>query len=69
MLHSRHYGTPATLIQGEDWSKIYGPYLLYVNSGPSNAALWADAKARAANVRRPCTAVMLVDATLSHRLL
>jgi hypothetical protein len=69
MLHSRHYGPPATLIQGEDWSKIYGPYLLYVNSGASNAALWADAKARAANVRHPCTAAMLVDANLSRLLL
>lgn len=50
MLHSRHYGTPAALIQGEDWTKIYGPYLIYVNAAPGNAALWADAKARAANV-------------------
>lgn len=51
MLHSRHYGTPAVAIQGEDWSKIYGPYLIYVNAAPGNAGLWADAKARAANVR------------------
>jgi rhamnogalacturonan endolyase len=31
----------------EPWEKLYGPILLYVNSGASHAAMWADAKRRA----------------------
>ena len=31
----------------EPWEKLYGPVLLYVNSGASHAELWADAKRRA----------------------
>lgn len=57
MLHSRHYGTPAVLIQDEDWSKVYGPYLLYVNSGSDNEELWADAKDRAEQVNIGCKCV------------
>ncbi len=29
------------------WEKLYGPILLYVNSGASHAEMWADAKRRA----------------------
>jgi len=43
-----HYGGSGTgVAAGESWSKIYGPWLLYVNSCPSGAdACWADAKAK-----------------------
>ena len=30
----------------EPWEKLYGPLLLYVNTGASHAAMWADAKRR-----------------------
>src|SRR5258708_3130309 len=33
---------------GEAWKKMYGPYLIYLNSCPAGAdACWADAQARA----------------------
>jgi len=44
-----HYGGSTTSVAaGEKWSKIYGPWLLYMNSCPGGAdACWADAKAKA----------------------
>lgn len=44
-----HYGGSGTNVAaGESWSKVYGPYLLYVNSCPNGADdCWADAQARA----------------------
>ncbi|MDF9832341.1 autotransporter-associated beta strand protein [Ereboglobus sp. PH5-5] len=46
-----HYNASETVVAaGEEWSKIYGPFLLYCNStsATENAgdALWADAKAQ-----------------------
>lgn len=43
-----HYnGSGTTVAAGESWSKIFGPYLMYVNSDPQGAdALWADAQAQ-----------------------
>jgi rhamnogalacturonan endolyase len=42
-----HYNASSTTINaGETGSKIYGPFLLYCNSGPSGDAMWADAKAQ-----------------------
>ena len=29
-----------------DWSKLCGPWMVYLNTGPSPAAMWADAKAQ-----------------------
>src|SRR5262249_45470218 len=48
-----HYDGSSTIIAaGESWSKIYGPWLLYINSCPSGAdACWADAKAKAQTER------------------
>ncbi len=40
-----HYaGSGTQIAAGEEWSKIYGPFLLYVNSGTTPEAMWADAK-------------------------
>lgn len=40
-----HYAGSGTHIEaGEEWSKIFGPYLLYLNSGKDTPAMWADAK-------------------------
>jgi len=40
-----HYAGSGTSVEGgEQWSKIFGPYLLYVNSGIDANAMWADAK-------------------------
>jgi rhamnogalacturonan endolyase len=43
-----HYGGSGTSVEaGESWSKIYGPWLLYMNSCPASADdCWTDAKAR-----------------------
>jgi rhamnogalacturonan endolyase len=43
-----HYGGSGTSVAaGESWSKIYGPWLLYMNSCPASADdCWTDAKAR-----------------------
>jgi rhamnogalacturonan endolyase len=43
-----HYAGSGTSVEaGEQWSKIFGPYLLYLNTGNVNS-LWADAKKRVA---------------------
>lgn len=40
-----HYAGSGTSVEaGEQWSKLFGPYLLYVNSGNDAKAMWADAK-------------------------
>ena len=36
---------------GEHWEKIYGPWMLYVNSNAAPDALWADAKKQVATLR------------------
>lgn len=42
---SSHYGgANVTVAAGEYWNKVIGPFLLYVNSGTSPEALWADAR-------------------------
>lgn len=46
---SSHYGgAEANMAEGEDWSKIIGPFLIYANSGEGHEAIYADAKAQAA---------------------
>ena len=48
-----HYGGSSTVLKaGEDWSKIYGPFLLYCNEGGNADQLWADARAKAASERK-----------------
>ena len=44
-----HYdGTGFNLAAGEQWSKIFGPFLLYFNSGAPGDELWHDARVQAA---------------------
>ncbi|HEV2437765.1 MAG TPA: polysaccharide lyase family protein [Verrucomicrobiae bacterium] len=46
---SSHYGGAVCFItNGEAWTKVVGPFLIYCNSGPTPDALWQDALARAA---------------------
>ncbi len=48
MLYAEHYnGRGFTIHQGQAWSKIYGPWLLYLNDRATGDACWADAKAQA----------------------
>ena len=43
-----HYGgSSCVMAQGEKWTKVIGPFLLYCNSGPTPDALWKDALAQA----------------------
>jgi rhamnogalacturonan endolyase len=42
MEQGAHYGGPAIVASG-DWSKTYGPYLLYLNTGTNGTALRNDA--------------------------
>jgi rhamnogalacturonan endolyase len=48
-----HYGSGSgvAIAAGEEWRKIYGPWMLYLNSGGDKDALWADAKKQAAYLR------------------
>ena len=47
-LNGPHYGSHGfTIKSGEDWQKIWGPYLLYFNDKPNIQANWADANAQA----------------------
>jgi rhamnogalacturonan endolyase len=47
-----HYGgNTESVAAGQEWRKIYGPWMLYLNSGGNNDALWADAKKQAEKQR------------------
>lgn len=49
-MNGLHYNSPNfTIAGGETWSKVWGPYLLYITDKSGVAANWADAKARAVN--------------------
>lgn len=42
-----HYGgSSCVMAQGEAWTKVIGPFLLYCNSGPTPDAVWKDALAQ-----------------------
>ncbi|HEX4121021.1 MAG TPA: lyase, partial [Verrucomicrobiae bacterium] len=44
-----HYGGSACgIAQGESWTKVIGPFLIYCNTGGSHDAMWKDALATAA---------------------
>lgn len=44
---SSHYGSSVcSIAQGEAWTRVVGPFLLYCNSGPSPDAMWKDALLR-----------------------
>ncbi len=46
---SSHYGgADVTVAAGEQWTKVIGPFMLYVNSGSDPQAIYADARAQAA---------------------
>ena len=46
---SSHYGgANVTVASGENWTKVIGPFLLYINEGPDPMTMWREAKARAA---------------------
>jgi rhamnogalacturonan endolyase len=45
---SSHYGgANVTVAEGETWSKVIGPFMLYVNDGPDPIAMWREARAKA----------------------
>jgi rhamnogalacturonan endolyase len=50
MLQSGHFGSGALEFKpGEEWTKFYGPFFVYLNGGASVAAIYADAKRRTAD--------------------
>ena len=45
---SSHYGgANVTVAAGEPWTKVIGPFMLYLNEGPDPNAMWREAKTRA----------------------
>jgi rhamnogalacturonan endolyase len=47
VLQSVHFGaSPVDVAAGETWSKVYGPFLIYVNRASDATALWNDAIVR-----------------------
>lgn len=45
---SSHYGgANVTVAKGEHWTKVIGPFMIYVNSGGDPQTLWHDARAQA----------------------
>lgn len=45
---SSHYGgANVSVAAGEAWTKVIGPFLLYVNEGPDPISMWQDARAKA----------------------
>ncbi|HSV26475.1 MAG TPA: polysaccharide lyase family protein [Sedimentisphaerales bacterium] len=48
ILTSGHYGAGGlSVAAGEEWSKLYGPWMIYVNEGANVRELWEDAKNKA----------------------
>jgi rhamnogalacturonan endolyase len=44
---SSHYGgAVCPIAQGEAWTKVIGPFLIYCNAGPNPDAMWKDALAK-----------------------
>jgi rhamnogalacturonan endolyase len=44
---SSHYGgANVTVAAGESWTKVIGPFMLYINEGPDPMAMWNEAKAK-----------------------
>jgi rhamnogalacturonan endolyase len=47
-----HYGAAGIHVNaGQQWQKIYGPWMLYLNHAESNNALWANAQRKSASER------------------
>jgi len=48
-IQAAHYGSGSTMLGTNDgsWTKLYGPWLMYVNEDADLRAMWADAKAQA----------------------
>src|SRR6185295_13730752 len=45
---SSHYGgANVTVAAGESWTKVIGPFMLYLNEGPDPMAMWREARAKA----------------------
>jgi rhamnogalacturonan endolyase len=60
-----HYGGSTTrLTAGQEWKKIYGPFLLYCNQGGNADSLWADARAKAVNERKDWPYDWVADTTI-----
>lgn len=60
-----HYGGSSTKLKaGEEWRKIYGPFLLYCNQGGNADALWTDARAKAAAERKAWPYAWVDDAKI-----
>lgn len=60
-----HYdGSSTRLTAGQDWKKIYGPFLLYCNQGGNADELWADARAKAATERKAWPHDWVSDTTI-----
>ncbi len=50
---SSHYGgANADVAQGEHWTKVIGPFMIYCNSGGDAQALWNDAREQGAKETR-----------------
>jgi rhamnogalacturonan endolyase len=58
-----HYnGSPISLNAGENWRKIFGPYLIYCNSSPAGGdGCWADANSRVEQERAAWPYTWLTD--------
>jgi len=46
-LGSHYGGSSLAIAQGEVWTKVVGPFLLYCNQAPEHEAMWKDALAQA----------------------
>jgi len=45
---SSHYGgANVTVTAGESWTKVVGPFMLYLNEGPDPMAMWREARTKA----------------------
>jgi rhamnogalacturonan endolyase len=53
VLQSVHFGaSPVKVADGEEWNKVYGPFLIYANQGASPEELWKDAERQLGSQRQ-----------------
>lgn len=53
MLQGSHYGAGSlSFMTDEPWIKVYGPFLVYLNNGPSMDSMYADAQTRSRREER-----------------
>jgi len=63
---SHYWGAVVHVSEGEHWTKVIGPFLMYINEGGDPNTLWDDAKARAKKEENRWPYDWVTDADYPH---